>query len=83
MPGTLYYIMYMYYYVHFRHNCKIKNKTKYTKQEEDPPVSSLTVTGHHTQIGGVWVWWEPPVRITDGRSYRRPAHGTLPEKPSG
>ena len=32
------------------------------------------------------VWWEPPVWITDGggqRTYRRPAHGTLPEKPAG
>jgi len=34
------------------------------------------VTGHHTQIGSVWVWWEPPAWITDGRgqrSYRRAA----------
>jgi len=25
------------------------------------------VTGHHTQIVSVWVWWEPPVWTTDSR----------------
>jgi len=36
----------------------------------------LNVTGHHTRIGSIWVWWEPPVWITDGRGqqcYRKAA----------
>jgi len=43
------------------------------------------VTGHHTRIGVVWVWWEPLAWITDGRgsgSIGGPHIGTLPEKPA-
>jgi len=44
------------------------------------------VTGHQTQIGGIWVWWEPLVWITDGKGQRSiggPHFDTLPEKPAG
>jgi len=53
-----------------------------------PWPSGLAISGR----GAVKAWLAirqgmgSPVRITDGRgqrTYRRPAHGTLPEKPAG